>query len=187
MTPDSFNYQMCAIRHFKQVVKYIDSFQNFVFACDVQGNVGVFLIDENDLENDDGSLQTITIQTEGVEYLRFISHLSTLLLVTTNGKIQLYRIDLTGQGSFSLEPQKELQLNMKCQNLYVCPLDELGHEFFISNYPLDGHDFMEDQTINIFNANTQSITLSQTLDLGIQAYNLNLQLATQQIQNQILN
>src|SRR4051812_45282114 len=34
MTPLNFNYQMCPIRHFKSLVKYLDSYGNFVFAAD---------------------------------------------------------------------------------------------------------------------------------------------------------
>jgi hypothetical protein len=47
---------MCPIRHFKEIVKFVDSYQNFVFAVDVNGNVAVFLINEADMENDDETL-----------------------------------------------------------------------------------------------------------------------------------
>lgn len=47
---------MCPIRHFKNLIKYIDSYNNFIFAADDQGNVGVFLINEKDLENDNETL-----------------------------------------------------------------------------------------------------------------------------------
>jgi hypothetical protein len=57
MTPESFNYLMCPIRTFKEVARYIDAYMNFVFAADVKGNVLIALIDENDLENDDESMQ----------------------------------------------------------------------------------------------------------------------------------
>ena len=58
MTPDNFNYQMCPIRHFKSLIRFLDSYQNFVFAADTQGNVGVFLLDETDLENEEETIQT---------------------------------------------------------------------------------------------------------------------------------
>jgi hypothetical protein len=56
MTPERFNYQMCPIRHFKEIIKLIDSFENFVFAADESGNLTIFLINENDMENDEDTL-----------------------------------------------------------------------------------------------------------------------------------
>ena len=59
MTPESFNYLMCPIRTFKEVVRHIDAYMNFVFAADVKGNVLIALIDENDLENDEDVVYTV--------------------------------------------------------------------------------------------------------------------------------
>jgi hypothetical protein len=56
MTKEKFNYYMCPIRHFKEIVKFVDNYQNFVFAADVNGNVAIFLINEADMENDDETL-----------------------------------------------------------------------------------------------------------------------------------
>ena len=48
---------MCPIRHFKEnVVKFLDSFSNFVFAVDAVGNLAIFRVDENDLENDEDTM-----------------------------------------------------------------------------------------------------------------------------------
>ena len=59
-TKKRFNFEMCPIRHFKDnIIKFIDSFSNYVFAVDVAGNLAVFRIDENDLENDEDTLQTL--------------------------------------------------------------------------------------------------------------------------------
>ena len=55
-TKEKFNYSMCPIRQFKTPVVALDSFFNFVVACDKPGILKIFLIDENDLENDDESL-----------------------------------------------------------------------------------------------------------------------------------
>ena len=52
---------MCPIRQFKQPVVALDSFYNFVVACDGQGQLKVCLIDEADLENDDDTLAVETI------------------------------------------------------------------------------------------------------------------------------
>lgn len=58
MTPAKFRYQMCPIRFFKgSLIKFVDAFNHFVFAADDQGTVAVFLINENDLENDDDTLR----------------------------------------------------------------------------------------------------------------------------------
>jgi len=35
----------------------VDTFLNFVFAVDESGNLGIFMIDEKDVENDDNTLQ----------------------------------------------------------------------------------------------------------------------------------
>lgn len=49
----------------------VDSYQNFVFAADIQGKVAIFLIDESDLENDNDNLQVKTLQFPGgVEYMQ---------------------------------------------------------------------------------------------------------------------
>ena len=54
---------MCPIRHFKEnVVKFLDSFSNFVFAVDAVGNLAIFRVDENDLENDEDTMQTVVFQ-----------------------------------------------------------------------------------------------------------------------------
>ena len=47
---------MCPIRHFKKLIKFIDTYENFVVAADVEGNVGIFMINEKDMENDDDTL-----------------------------------------------------------------------------------------------------------------------------------
>ena len=47
---------MCPIRHFKTHVVALDSYFNFVVACDRPGSLKIFLIDEVDLENDDDTL-----------------------------------------------------------------------------------------------------------------------------------
>ncbi len=58
MTPEKFNYAMCPIRHFQEIVKIVDCFENFVFAADEKGNFTIFLINENDMENDDDTLNS---------------------------------------------------------------------------------------------------------------------------------
>ena len=55
-TREKFNYVMCPIRHFKTPVVALDSYFNFVVACDKPGTCKIFLIDEEDLENDNESL-----------------------------------------------------------------------------------------------------------------------------------
>ena len=53
---------MCPIRHFKQnVVHCLDSYANFVIAVDKTGELAVFLIDEEDPENDEDTLITESI------------------------------------------------------------------------------------------------------------------------------
>ena len=57
-TTRRFNYETCTIRHFrKNIVKLLDSYSNFIFAVDAIGNFAIFWVDENDLENDEDTLQ----------------------------------------------------------------------------------------------------------------------------------
>jgi hypothetical protein len=65
---------MCPIRHFDSIVKFVDAWQGFVFAADDKGRVAIFLISENDLENDNDTMKVWEIRTAGVEFLKFISH-----------------------------------------------------------------------------------------------------------------
>jgi hypothetical protein len=48
--------------------------------------------------------------------------------------------------------------------VYITPLDDFGELFFVCNMPLNGEDFMKDQTVIIFNASTNALVLEQTLD-----------------------
>ena len=41
----------------KNIVKLLDSYSNFIFAVDAIGNFAIFWVDENDLENDEDTLQ----------------------------------------------------------------------------------------------------------------------------------
>ena len=55
---EAMSFEMCPIRHFKKnVVQLMESYANFVFAVDTEGELAVFLINEDDLENDDDTLQ----------------------------------------------------------------------------------------------------------------------------------
>lgn len=74
MSKMKFRHEMCAIRHFKTVVKFIETFNNFIMAADDSGMVGIFLISETDLCNDDDTLKTISIQTPGVEFFHCYAH-----------------------------------------------------------------------------------------------------------------
>jgi hypothetical protein len=88
MTPDHLThlkYQMCPVRHFKRVIKFVESYHNFIMAADESGAVGIFLIDEADLENDNETLQTWETQTPGIVFFKFFSQTQTLCFVTTKG------------------------------------------------------------------------------------------------------
>lgn len=54
----NYDYSMCPIRHFKKVVKLVDAFQGFVFAADYEGQVSIFLISEDDPENDEETMKS---------------------------------------------------------------------------------------------------------------------------------
>ena len=55
---EKYSYETCTIRHFKpHLVKFIDAAQNLIIAADTEGEVALFLIDENDLENDNETLK----------------------------------------------------------------------------------------------------------------------------------
>jgi hypothetical protein len=103
MTPQKFNYAMCPIRHFKDIVKLIDSYNNFVFAADKAGNLGIFLINEEDMENDEETLKVHQFTyPDGVEYLKHSTKYDTSLLtvITGGGIVYSYQIDLEGPQTF---------------------------------------------------------------------------------------
>jgi len=56
-TRDKFNYEMCPIRHFKTPIVALDCYFNFVVAADKPGICRIFLIDEEDVANDEDTLQ----------------------------------------------------------------------------------------------------------------------------------
>jgi hypothetical protein len=87
----NFSFQMCPIRHFKKLVKFIDTYENYVVAADVEGNVGIFMINEKDMENDDETLQIKTIATTGVVLLKHLKQ-NGILIVTTDGHVLLLSI-----------------------------------------------------------------------------------------------
>jgi hypothetical protein len=52
-------------------VKIVDCFENFVFAADEKGNFTIFLINENDMENEDDTLTSESfVHGTGIEYLK---------------------------------------------------------------------------------------------------------------------
>jgi len=93
MTPENFNYQMCPIRHFKKVVTHLESLNNFVVAVDESGKVGVFLIDEKDMENDDDSLKIFSFETEGVAFMKLLSKSMELIIFTKAARILVFKLD----------------------------------------------------------------------------------------------
>ena len=63
---------MCPIRHFKEIVKIVECFDNLVFAADTKGMLTIFLINENDMENENDTLKLTTLNHEsGIEYLKY--------------------------------------------------------------------------------------------------------------------
>jgi hypothetical protein len=95
MTPEKFNYVMCPIRHFKELVKIVDCFENFVFAADEKGNFTIFLINEDDMENDDDTLTSQSfIHGSGIEYMRhqLRDEVSEVILVNGQGEVYSYEL-----------------------------------------------------------------------------------------------
>ena len=86
---------MTPIRHFKEVVKCLDSYNNFVFAADFKGNFTIFLINERDIENDEETLISVDCQHEsGVEWISHQVRLDTLEVLILNGAAQIFIYDL---------------------------------------------------------------------------------------------
>lgn len=86
---------MTPIRHFKEVVKCLDSYNNFVFAADFKGNFTIFLINEKDIENDEETLISVDCQHEsGVEWISHQVRLDTLEVLILNGAAQIFIYDL---------------------------------------------------------------------------------------------
>eukprot|EP00347_Sterkiella_histriomuscorum_P001391 403372215 len=165
MTPKNFRHQMCPIRYFKNLIKFVDTYNNFIFACDDMGNVGVFLINERDLENDEETLKEMGFETEGVEFFKFIRNRQELFIVTKGARLLTYSICQRTVDTFQMDLKSEIILqdfNPSC--LYVTQLDNSENLYFISNLPLSGEDFLADQSIYIFNQAEQAITFHQKLD-----------------------
>lgn len=163
MTKERFNYQMCPIRHFPEIIKCIDSYNNFVFAADTVGNLAIFLINEEDMENDNDSLLVQSYKhPEGIEYLKHHVRMGELelLVITSRGEIITYELEHQGPVFFQIKQVLQHQLPVQApQNLYVLPVS--AHELYISNYPLDGEDFMKDQVISIYDWNERRLAFNQ--------------------------
>lgn len=88
---------MCPIRHFKSLVKFIDSYNNFIFAADTHGNIAIFLINEKDMENDDDTLKVQIIESDGshIEYFKFIRDRMELMMVTSGGMLLVVKVEQT--------------------------------------------------------------------------------------------
>ena len=104
---------MCPIRHFKDIVKFVSSYQNFVFAADTTGKVGIFLINENDLENDDESMQSESLEFPGgVEYMRHHvwNNAIRIVIVTGTAAVHTIEVEQTGAAEFRQSPVHTVQL-----------------------------------------------------------------------------
>ena len=100
MTRERFNYKMTPIRHFKEVIKCLDSYNNFVFAADFKGNLTIFLINERDIENDEETMISVDYQHEsGVEWIWHQVRHDTLEVLVLNGSAQIFMYELR-QDSF---------------------------------------------------------------------------------------
>lgn len=87
---------MAPIRFFKTPIEFVDSYHNFVFAADQSGRIGVFLLNENDLEDDDRSmLQREALEFEGsqIKLFKFFPEHSLLVAFGSNGSLVTYQVD----------------------------------------------------------------------------------------------
>ena len=101
MTAGQIRYETCTIRQFEDLIKLVDSYQNFVFAADTAGNVKVFLIDERDLENENEEMKIEALAfPEGVEYLKFDNN--QLVIVTSIGMVYTFQIEQTARVNFTI-------------------------------------------------------------------------------------
>lgn len=60
-------------------------------------------------------------------------------------------------------------------NLYVCTLNDKGTQIFVSNFPLDGYDFMKDTSVFIFDTLTKKVIYGNRLMIEIDPSNAYLQ------------
>ena len=154
MTRERFNYKMTPIRHFKEVIKCLDSYNNFVFAADFKGSFTIFLINEKDIENDEETMISVDYQHEsGVDWISHQVRHDSFEVLVLNGAAQIFIYELRQDSfdKFQVAGVASVQLPItNPSNLYLCPLNPDGNQLFISNYPLDGTDFMKDQTICVF-------------------------------------
>lgn len=81
----NFTYKTCSIHHDAYVDK-LDIHHNFVFVTKpLQSQIMVHLIDDADLENDNDTLQSVSIYYEGtLELLHYFSQIKELIVVTSN-------------------------------------------------------------------------------------------------------
>lgn len=57
--------------------------------------IGVFLIDERDMENDEETLTTQSFETDGVAYMTLLRKTMELIIFTKSAKVIVLRIEQT--------------------------------------------------------------------------------------------
>lgn len=84
-------------------MKIVDCFENFIFAADEKGNFTIFLINENDMENDEDTLTSQSfVHGTGIEYLKhqLKDDVIEVILVNGQGEVYTYEIENPEAGVF---------------------------------------------------------------------------------------
>ncbi len=110
-------------------MKIVDCFENFIFAADEKGHFAIFLINENDMENDDDTLTSQSfVHGTGIEYLKsqLRDGVLEVILVNGQGEVYTYELDNLEPGVFEVTKVSSVQLPFQQlpSNLYVCPLND---------------------------------------------------------------
>ena len=91
----------------------VDCFDNFIFAADTKGMLTIFLIDENDMENEEDTLkQESFVHASGIEYLKHQIKNDKIELIAVNGQgeVYSYEIELQAPGTFAITNVTTFQL-----------------------------------------------------------------------------
>mmetsp|Transcript_39112 Transcript_39112/g.51151 ORF Transcript_39112/g.51151 Transcript_39112/m.51151 type:complete len:173 (+) Transcript_39112:320-838(+) len=157
----SWDFEMCPIRHFRQnVVKLLDSHENFVLAVDSAGSFALFWIDEQDQENDEDTLQKTTFELREEPVAMYLypaekapprrqQKANEVVIVTGRG-VHHFEFGRHNQELF-LRPLRMIPLpSQTLSNVYSCEL--APKVIFASNLPQSYDDFSLDSNIYVYHA-----------------------------------
>lgn len=155
MQTKNIDYLMAPVRFFEKAITHIDSFHNFVFAADLSGRVGVFLLDENDLEDEDGTMlqrEDNSLLGQEIRFLKFFPQEMRLIVVSAQGVVCCWRIEQLANIDMVLEKLWEAHTGPTFTKIGELLVTDCGNNrLLLCNQPKNRTIFEEDQSLVIFN------------------------------------